>query len=236
MNISRLVALAMAALLAFSWPVQAASENVLPPAQVKFGDLIRDLQRIDSPGNQLEMVWWMPPQYLEASFAQSQNASIDAKTARQFIDLFTRYTVVAAVRGEVGGLGMDSYASEEELRSKLKILDSAGQSYTPVPADKLDPKMSLIISILRPMFKQMIGELGNNLQIFVFPGKRPDGGPVADALGNGQFLVQLGDNQHRFRLPVASLLKPRVDPASGDSFPGSYNFNPYTGSALQAAP
>ena len=38
------------------------------------------------------------------------------------------------------------------------------------------------------------------------------------------------------KFPLGSLLKPRIDPVSGESFPGNYGYNPYTGVKLDAGP
>ena len=36
----------------------------------------------------------------------------------------------------------------------------------------------------------------------------------------------------RYRLPLGSLFPPAVDPKTGESFPGNYHFNPFTGDKL----
>lgn len=227
---SRSLALALALLAAPALAGQAPA--VLPPAQVEVGELIRDLQRTHAPGDSMELVWWMPKEYMEVSMAQS--GSVDPKTAKEFTDLFAKYTVVAVVRGRIGALGVDGYESEADLRAKLRIEDATGKAHAPIAADKVDRKLSLLISILRPMFKQLIGEMGENVQVFVFPGQVA-GRRLAEPLSTGQFLIMLGDTTHRFRLPLGSLLVPRQDAATGERFPGSFNFNPYTGAALQPA-
>lgn len=230
---ARFRSLALASCL-LAGPVFAAESPVLlPPAEVKVGELIKDLQRTDAQGDSMELVWWMPKEYMEVSMAQSPN--VDAKTAKEFTDLFARYTVVAVVRGKIGTLGMDGYESEADLRAKLRIEDGSGKAHAPIAADKVDRKLNLLISILRPMFKQLIGEMGENVQVFVFPGQLPGGRRLADPLAAGQFLVKLGETSHRFRLPLGSLLAPRHDTATGEQFPGSFNFNPYTGAVLQPA-
>jgi hypothetical protein len=40
----------------------------------------------------------------------------------------------------------------------------------------------------------------------------------------------------RYRLPIGSILPPALDPKTGESFPGSYHFNPYTGGKLVPRP
>ncbi|MFC5570617.1 hypothetical protein ACFPN1_11155 [Lysobacter yangpyeongensis] len=229
----RLFALTLSIVLAWCPAAFAASAAApLAPDRIKVGELLRDVMRVDASGDSIEMVLWLPVQYVEASLAQNK---ADEKGSREIVSVFGQYTVVAALQGTVGTLG-NTYTSEQDLRGKLRIVDATGHSYAPIPADKLDKKMSRLIAILQPFIKQTAGEVGDNLALFVFPGKGSDGKRIADAMDNGLFTVQIDETAHRFRLPLGSLLASRIDADTGESFPGSYNFNPYTGAPLTAAP
>jgi hypothetical protein len=51
-------------------------------------------------------------------------------------------------------------------------------------------------------------------------------GPAKD----GAFVTHVGEVEVRYWLP------PAIDPKAGDSFPGNYHFNPFTGTKLAPAP
>jgi len=74
------------------------------------------------------------------------------------------------------------------------------------------------------------------MEFFVFANDDKAGHPIADPKGNGWLTVHIGDIALRYRLPVGSLLPPVLDAKTGDSFPGSYRFNPYTGDKLLQRP
>lgn len=213
--------------LAFAAPVFAAKP--LQPDQVKVNELVADLQKSSEDTDTLDLVWWIPEQFWAAVMAGEEDG--DAETREQFGEVFRRNVVIAAVKGDIGTLGSTSFTSEAELRGQLRVLDPSGKPLAPIPADKVDPKLNLLLQIMRPMFKNVAGELGGNLQFYVFPAQ-VDGKPLADPLGQGRFTVMLGKTPYVFRLPLGSLLVPQRDPATGESFPGSYSFNPYTGAAL----
>jgi hypothetical protein len=42
----------------------------------------------------------------------------------------------------------------------------------------------------------------------------------------------IGPKIFRYRLPLGSFLDPAVDVKTGETFPGNYHFNPFTGSPL----
>ncbi|QSX77028.1 hypothetical protein [Agrilutibacter solisilvae] len=202
-----------------------------PPEQVNLADLVRDTQMLDAQGQELELVWWIPREYMVAAMAQSADRPGE-RTERELESLFDEFTLVAVLRGEVSALGAGRFEPEEALRAKVRIQDTEGKVYNPIPADEVDSRMTVLIGILRPVFKQLIGAMGENMQLFVFPGRKGQDQRLADPLGTGRFAVRVGDKEHAFRLPLGSLLMPKQDPATGETFPGSYSFNPYTGGVL----
>lgn len=48
--------------------------------------------------------------------------------------------------------------------------------------------------------------------------------------------MHVNDQALRYHLPLGSVLPAVVDPRTGDSFPGNYHFNPFTGEKLTPAP
>ncbi|MDE2136021.1 MAG: hypothetical protein KGJ68_01180, partial [Gammaproteobacteria bacterium] len=59
---------------------------------------------------------------------------------------------------------------------------------------------------------------------------------TVEATREGQFVVHIGTVTMQYRLPLGSLLPPAIDAKTGESFPGNYHFNPFTGEKLSPAP
>ncbi|GAB3358311.1 hypothetical protein [Lysobacter tyrosinilyticus] len=229
----RRICLALLLLLTFQHAALAADNaTALPPESVKVNELTQDLQRSSQNSESLDLVWWIPAEFWDVVMADEKETG--EKTRREFGDLFRSYTIVAAVKGKIGSFGVSDFESESDLRAKLRILDASGKSHEPIAAAKVDRRLTMLIQVMRPMFKNLLGEMGDNMQFYVFPGKGSDGKRLADPLSNGTFRVNLGDESYSYRLPLGSLLVPRRDPSTGEVFPGSYRFNPYTGTELKA--
>jgi hypothetical protein len=212
--------------------VPAFAATPLAPAKVKVNELVQELQQSSSDASSIDLVWWIPAEFWAAALAQDPNTG--AATQKEFTELFQKYTVVAAVKGDMGTLGVSNFESEEALRGKLRILDMSGKRVAPLPTEDVDPKLGMLLQVMRPMFKSLLGTLGDNLQFYVFA-QSPAGGRIIDPLATGQFTVLLGEERYAYRLPLGSLLVPQQDPATGEVFPGSFSFNPYTGAPLSTA-
>jgi len=229
----RRVCLAMLLLLTFQHAALANDEpTTLPPERVKVNELTQDLQRSSQAAESLDLVWWIPAEFWDVVLADEKG--MDEKTRREFGDLFRSHTIVAAVKGKIGSFGVTDFESESDLRAKLRIHDATGKAHEPIAANKVDRRLTMLIQVMRPMFKNLLGEMGDNLQFYVFPGKGADGKRLANPVGSGSFNITLGDESYSYRLPLGSLLIPRRDPSTGEVFPGSYRFNPYTGTELKA--
>jgi hypothetical protein len=179
-------------------------------------------------------VWWIPAEFWMAAMAADKKVPDSEK--QDIIDLFRENTVVGVVVGEMGALGVQKFRSDDDIRAGLRLVDPAGREYAPLAANKVDKQLQLMLQILKPMLASVVGEMGNNLNFYVFPGKAKDGKRTADPLAEGKLVVKLSDESYPFRLPLGSVMPARFDPVTGERFPGSYRFNPFTGAQLQANP
>lgn len=229
----RRICLALLLLLTFQNAAFATdSPATLPPERVKVNELTQDLQRSSQAADSLDLVWWIPAEFWDV--VMTGEKEMGEKTRGEFGDLFRSHTIIAAVKGKIGSFGVTDFESESDLRAKLRVRDATGKSYEPIAADKVDRRLTMLIQVMRPMFKNLLGEMGDNMQFYVFPGQDANGQRLANPVGSGSFNVSLGDESYSYRLPLGSLLVPRRDPSTGEVFPGSYRFNPYTGTELKA--
>lgn len=215
-------------------PAVHAAESAPANFEIKIDQLLRETQKTSPSTDTVDLVWWIPPQFWASVLAS--NADVPDKTRAEIVEIFAKYTVVAAVKGSIGNFGVDKFSSDDEMRAQLRLVDPHGNSYAPIAADKLDSRLVVMVQILKPLMANVVGQMGTNLNFYAFPAKTEDGKPVADPFGDGKLAIKLGSEEYIFRLPLGSLLPPRHDPASGEVFPGSYRYNPYTGAALQLTP
>jgi hypothetical protein len=216
---------------AMALPAARAAEPATPPAPAyRINDILQDTQKMSPATDVVDLVWWMPAEFWVAATADQP---MSAKEKSELVQLFRDNTVVAVVAGEVSMMGVTKFRTEAELRSQVRLVDAAGHEYAPVPAADIDKGLAMMVQVLRPMLAGVIGEMGNNLNFYVFPGKGKDGKRIADPHAEGKFTVKLGETEYAYRLPLGSVMPPRFDATTGERFPGNYRFSPFSGAPLQ---
>ena len=223
---------ALTAALALPAPAQDAPRP-RPIAEVSVNTLVDEIQSISEDPNRVELVWWMPPQFWERALLDSD---LDKAERDKMASLFTKYVVVAVVKGDLGNIGMKGFADEAALRKQLRLVDTDGTRVAPLAQGELEPELAILFTVMRPVMASFIGPTGQNMQMFAFPGRDRAGKPRGDALASGVVRFDLDGVPFTYETPLPSLLMPMFDGATGREFPGTYRFNPYTGAPLQATP
>jgi len=87
--------------------------------------------------------------------------------------------------------------------------------------------------MIKPVIVNTLGPLGQNMHFFLFPAKNKSGRNIADAKKGGVFSVRLGEREFKWRLPLGSLLPPKICPRCGEKLSGAYKYCPYDGTPLK---
>jgi hypothetical protein len=202
-------------------------------ARLDMAAIVKEVEMMKNTGNGMTVVMWFPEEYWRA--ATQASGRLTEKGADEFLAVMRPYTVVAIVAADVGAAGAFTFASPEAVRKSARLEDSAGTLYEPVDPQSTSAAMKNLLQMLRPILSNAMGPMGANMEILLFPGTNKDGARIADASKDGFFVVHLNDLAFRYHLPLGSILPPAVDARSGDTFPGNYHFNPYTGDKLTPA-
>jgi hypothetical protein len=225
----------VAALCAVPALTVAATDTA--PAQaadvVDYAALTRDLTLTRNVDGRLTMTMWMPEEFWRASF--KNGGGLTDQGIAQYIAVIHPYTLVAVLDAQ-RGITAFRYTDMDTIVSEVTIEDAHGTTYSPLPLDSVAEDMKNLIQIMRPLLSNMMGAVGQHMEILVFPSMDKAGQLIADPKKEGSLTVHLGDIALRYRLPLGSILPPSLDPKTGESFPGSYHFNPYTGSKLVQRP
>jgi hypothetical protein len=190
--------------------------------------LVRETQITSENPSELTMVWWLPEQFWQATLRDR----LPANNVDKILEVVRRYTMIAVVDGRIGPLGGMSFIPEDAVRANVTLKDAAGVNYAPLGESAIDPDMKNLVQAMKPVVANMLGAIGQNMHFVLFPTKSADGRLVADPTSKGTLWVIVGGKEFRYRLPLGSLLSPKYDPGTGETFPGNYNFNPFTGTKL----
>ncbi|MGB0372670.1 MAG: hypothetical protein ACPGN3_15155 [Opitutales bacterium] len=212
--------LALAALLTFTTSMFGVSVDAF----------ISDTQRMKSEAQSMKLVWWVPLEYWKVSL--SSNPSISEAQKEEMYALLEDYQALIVVDATIGIMGGFTPVSrkliEESLVFKIGETPIKQIEGSDLPSDV----NNLFNVILKPVFTQMLGQMGAGMEIFVYPAKN-NSKLLADPFSEGAISVSLTGDDFEWKLPLPSLLPPKIDPESGDVFPGDFIFNPYTGKKLE---
>jgi hypothetical protein len=210
-----------------------AAPAVAAEQKVQITDLIRETQQQSKNTERLTLVWWMPLEFWQASLAVSGMQMSPEKT-EEFLAIVRPYLIVAVADGKMSPLGSATFVSEEVLRSGIKVVDSVGRSYLPIPDDKISADMKQLTHAMRPIFANLIGAMGENIRFFMFSSRDADGKEIASATSTRSFDIQLGERRFHWRLPLGSVLPLKVCPEDGEAMNGAWSFCPWHGAKLKA--
>jgi len=194
--------------------------------------LVKDLESIDRSDERFTLVLWLPTEFWRASL----EGKVAPKEAEKFLKELDPYVVVAVADGATGIAGSVTFSEPDLVKSAVTIEDRSGNLLSPLPDSQVSAGLRNLMQMMRPMFGNMLGALGTHLAFVAFPGREKGGRRTVEATREGTFVVHVGPSSVRYRLPLGSLLPPAVDEKTGESFPGNYQFNPFTGNKLKPVP
>jgi hypothetical protein len=193
--------------------------------------LTSETQKMSQRTDEMTTVWWIPEEFWRASFAQ---APMLAETqVEEFLKVLRPYTLIAVIDGKIGMFGGITFKSEAEIRAHISIKDNEGTFYEPLREDQIDADIKNFLSMMTPLFANMLGPMGQNMHFFLFPAAKANGQKIADAKKEGLFFVKLGEQLFSWRLPLGSLLPQKLCSVDGEKLNGAWKFCPWHGVELK---
>lgn len=214
-------------LLIFGWLNSSFAQDV----KVDINALIQETQKMSQSADKMNLIWWIPEDFWRVSL--EQNPNISAAQIEEFIKLLHPYTVILAIDGKIGPFGGVTYESESTIRNNIRLIDIQGNNYRPLSIETITADMKNLLSMMKPVFVNMLGPMGQNMHFFLFPHKNQAGQEIADAKKEGAFSVKLDKSKFKWRLPLGSLLPPKICPVDGEKLSGSWKFCPWHGVELK---
>jgi hypothetical protein len=196
------------------------------------GGLIRDLTLTRNVDGKLTIAMWLPDEFWR--IALKNGGRLSDKGISDYIAIMHPYILVAVMDAQKG-ITSFRYTDPDTLVNEATIEDSRGNTYHPLPLDTVAEDVRNLVQTMRPLLANMMGAMGQHMEFLVFPSADKGGHSIADPKSEGSLTIHVGDSAMRYRLPIGSILPPALDPKTGESFPGSFHFNPYTGGKLEPA-
>lgn len=217
--------------LTFAILASGALKSGIPQEpKIELNALISETQKSSDKPNAMIMIWWIPEEFWLASAAQDPSFT-DAQ-AQEIIKILQPYTIIAVVDGTVGSFGGVTYNPESSIRSNIVLIGTDGLSYRPLSSQTIGADAKNLISMLKPVIANMLGEMGQNFHFFLFPAKDKQGANIAQANKDGIIRIQLRNEEYRWRLPLSSLLPAITCPQCGEKCSGAWEYCPWCGTKL----
>lgn len=220
-----------ALLLAFS----AHAIERKPIAQVDTNTLATDLQAVDAGDRKLDLIWWIPVEFWEATFRQNQD--LPEAQADEILGILRNHSVLAVVQADISTIGAFHFFEKETVMNGLKIeaIDAGGNSQTISHTEPSDPDVRLMLDQLKPILSQAMGNLGQNLYFLPLPAFDDDGERLPSPYESGLVRVTLKRGKTSstldLGLPADSLFVPRPCP-NGKPAHVSWAYCPWSGKKL----
>jgi len=214
---------------------QETSKAATDAADFDLPGLIKETQQMVNEPGYIGLVWWIPTQYWEIT---AERAGLSEEKARQRYAPLRKYTIVAVVVGKIG-IGNINYVSQQEIRDATTLRDSDGTVYQAVQT--LSGDAEGLIAIIKPLFGNIMGQMGQNIQLLFFSATNKMAKPIADPLSPGGFSIILskivggGDKAIEWRLPLTTLSPPKYCPVGKERVQANWKYCPWHGVILDAA-
>lgn len=196
--------------------------------------LIDETQQRSPEPHDVTVVWWLPEEFWRASAANNPKAPPEALDS---ITLWVHpYVIVAVVSAQMAGLGHLNYVTGDSIRSSIALVDSTGATRRPLPDSAISQTARQLIAFLGPVMANMLGNLGQNMNFYLFDGRDARGSRILDPSKPGRFSLRVLGHDYRWRLPLGSLVPRKRCPVDGEMLSGAWTFCPYHGTKLEAAP
>ncbi len=198
--------------------------------EMDINSIVAETQKMTRSGDKMKMVWWIPEEFWVANF--SHEKTITASQRNQVLDALRPYIIIAAIDGKIGPFGGVTYTPKAEIDSTIRLIDKDRNNYRYLESDKLDPDVSNFLEMMKPIVKNMLGPMGENMHFFAFSAKGLTNENIAVAKEEGTFSIKLNGEEFKYRLPLGSVLAKKTCPLYNEQLNGAWKYCPWHGTKL----
>ena len=172
------------------------------------------------------VVWWIPVEIWDLTLQNQPGMSEEQR--REFTKALDGYTLFAVIACDVGAFGGLTPRGRSVILENTK-LEVGNHVVAPLTAAEISADATNFMLMMRPVMASMLGQLGQSMEFIFYPNS---GDSTINANKEGSFTFAAFGEKYEWHLPLGSLLPEKVDPATGEKFPGNYHYNPFTGAKL----
>lgn len=201
-----------------------------PIENVSFDSFTTETQYSSDNMDYVEMIWWLPTEFWKIIY--TNDPTIGQNEIDQIVSMVDNYLIAIVIKGRIGMFGGVNYQSYEDLKSHVQV-KYKNELLKIVEHNRLDSDLQNLLSIMKPIMSNMLGNMGQNLHFFVFD--NPDNKKVlpVDSISNDNLYFSMDGFSINADLPLSSLLLEKICPEDNAQLNGKWDFCPFHGKKLK---
>ncbi|MGA1875595.1 MAG: hypothetical protein ACMUIA_08300 [bacterium] len=200
---------------------------------------MNECQKMSGDPGLIAIVQWIPDEWWQITL---ERAEVPPSRIKEVLALFDPYLTFIVIHGKVSSNGVPLFTDESVIRQHLRLKDMAGGLYRPINDEDISSGVRNAIIMIKPLFSNMLGRMGENMNFFFFSSHGQKGERICQAGREGSFSISLSgipeakDQIFAWTLPLNSLLPLKVCPKCGREAQGSWKYCPFCGLSLPSRP
>ncbi|CAL2103815.1 conserved exported protein of unknown function [Tenacibaculum sp. 190130A14a] len=195
-------------------------------SEISMEKLIEETQFSSDSDDYMELIWWIPTEYWQVAF--SQDTSVSDSERNMIVDMMNDYVLVVFIKGKIGVFGGVTFEDKEVLREKVRVFYN-GNMLKKLDQDEVPADLQNMIGLMKPVMKNMIGPLGENMEFVIFKNDKKN---AIDAYKEGSLSFELFDFKPELELPLGSLLLEKKCEEDDKLYNGKWAYCPFHGKEL----
>lgn len=214
----------VATLLALGASASFASRSIAPPT------VDREAIQRHQDDKHMAMAMWFSPQLIELS------GKADPVGTREIVRGLEGYTVFAIMDVKLDTADMTIVPGDrEQMRASAHLRLGDDVPLSVLREQDVPTKVRVTVGIMKPILSSMLGKFGDAMEFVVFKDADEHGKSRMTAHAHVTATLDFDKESFAWTFPSVSQLPLRIDTATGDTFPGDFEFSPFTGHKLETA-
>ncbi|ANE51491.1 hypothetical protein [Flavisolibacter tropicus] len=197
--------------------------------EVSVDDFVQSIQKTQESGDTMKMVFWFPTEFWDV--VNRTTPDYDSASVKLLEVMVEDYLIFAVVDGFFSTDG-GQFKTEAEMRKTIRLIDKDNKVYPPLSTIEVPKPLNHIMSSMKPMLTNMLGNVGSGFNFFYFKVKDANNKDLISATQKGAFSIKLNNADFTWSLPLAAYLPGKLCPVDQVKMNTEWAFCPFHGNKL----